>query len=87
GRQKYDCHHLCKHLVQAVPAPPIRFWREVHRRRVLPLYEHPALVQKIDNNGSNGGTSLAAEFGEYVEPSGDITDGDDRVWSGDRKIL
>ena len=23
GRQKYDCHLLCKHLVQAVPSPPI----------------------------------------------------------------
>ena len=23
----------------------------------------------------------------YIEPSGDITDGDDHIWSGDRKIL
>ncbi|KIL55523.1 hypothetical protein M378DRAFT_17871 [Amanita muscaria Koide BX008] len=29
GRQKYDRHHLCKHLVQMVPEPAANFWREV----------------------------------------------------------
>ena len=31
GRQKYDRHHLCKHLVHAVGLPPLQFWREVIR--------------------------------------------------------
>ena len=80
GRKKYDCHLLCKHLVQAVPSPPVRFWGEVHRRRVLPIYQHPALVHKlIDGSG--------IESVDYIEPSGDITDGDDHIWSGDQKIL
>jgi len=65
GQQKYDCHHLCKHLVQAVSAPPVRFWREVRWRRVVPLYRHPNLVAIGENKG------------EYVEPDGGITDGDD----------
>ena len=90
GRQKYDCHLLCKHLVQAVPSPPIRFWREVHRRRVLPIYQHPALIQKvIDGNHIKSGDSDIDMMDPdgYIEPSGDITDGDDHIWSGDRKIL
>ena len=90
GRQKYDCHLLCKHLVQAVPSPPIRFWREVHRRRVLPIYQHPALVQKVvDGNrikSADSDIDMMDPDG-YIEPSGDITDGDDHIWSGDRKIL
>jgi len=64
GRQKYDRHHLCKHLVQAVGTPSINFWSEVYRRRVLPIYRHPEL-----------------------EPDGNIIDGDDHIWMGDRQVL
>ena len=42
--QKYHSQHLCKHLMQAVPPPPIHFWRQVVCHRSLPLYHHPALV-------------------------------------------
>ena len=88
GRQKYDCHLLCKHLVQAVSSPPIRFWREVHRRRVLPIYQHPALVQKaIDGNNIESTDIDMMDPDDYIEPSSDITDGDDHIWSGDRRIL
>ena len=73
--QKYHCHHLCKHLVQAVGLPDKRFFRTVVRRRVVPIYQHPLLVLK-------GSTP-----GEYVEPDEAITDGDDNKWSGDRKLL
>ena len=76
GQQKYNCHHLCKHLVQAIKPPEKRFWREVVRRRALPIYQHPALVAK----GSPDGIA-------YIEPDGSISDGDDHVWSGDHNIL
>lgn len=75
GHQKYHCHHLCKHLVQAVGLPDTRFFRTVVRRRVVPIYQHPLLVLE------------GSEPGEYVEPDGAITDGDDNVWSGDKKLL
>lgn len=75
GQQKYDCHHLCKHLVQAVAPPPLRFWREVRQRQVVPLYRHPNLVASGENEGG------------YIEPDGVITDGDDGEWSGDKSVL
>jgi hypothetical protein len=76
GQQKYHRHYLCKHLVQAVPSPPILFWRQVIRRRVSPLYRHPALVPK-DEDG------LANMEVECADPDeGSITDGDDHVWLG-----
>ena len=65
GQQKYHCHHLCKHLVQAVGLVDKRFFRTIVRRRVVPIYQHPLLVLK-------GSTP-----GEYIEPDGAITDGDD----------
>jgi hypothetical protein len=49
GRQKYDRHHLCKHLVQAVEPLHPHFWREVICRRVKPIYQHPSLIAKGDN--------------------------------------
>jgi len=79
GQQKYQSHHLCKHLVQAVLMPEKRFFRTVVRRRVVPIYRHPSLVVK----GLDGQTA----FGKYTEPDGGITDGDDNVWSGDKKVL
>ena len=75
GHQKYNCHHLCKHLVQAVGLPEKRFFRTLVRRRIVPIYRHPQLVLK-------GSTP-----GEYIEPDGAITDGDDNNWSGDKKVL
>lgn len=76
GQQKFDCHHLCKHLVQAVVSPPIRFWGEVRRCRVQPLYRHPALVNKDEE--------MSGDF----EMSGSITDGDDHeLAAGNKSIL
>ena len=77
GQQKYQSQHLCKHLVQAVPPPPIHFWRQVVRRRISPLYHHPAIVS-FDANGKD----------KYANPDeGSITDGDDHVWLGNPQAL
>lgn len=77
GAQKFHCHHLCKHLVKAVQEPiPMRFWREVYRRRTIPLYQHPSLV------------SSESETRPYMDPEdGSITDGDDHVYLGDEIVL
>ena len=76
GQQKYQCHHLCKHLVQAVGIPEDkRFFRNIVRRRVVPIYRHPLLVLK------------GSEPGEYIEPDGSTTDGDDNQWSGSKEVL
>lgn len=77
GAQKLHRHHLCKHLVKAVREPiPMRFWREVYRRRTVPLYQHPMLVSNESENGS------------YADPDdGSITDGDDHVFLGDETVL
>ncbi|KAJ7444276.1 hypothetical protein B0H11DRAFT_2342886, partial [Mycena galericulata] len=74
---KFHACHLCKHLVQAVPSPPMRFWNQVVRRRTVPLYRHPDLI------------AINAEMdGQYIEPlDGSITDGDDHAWSGNPAIL
>ena len=81
GRQKYDRHHICKHLIQAVPHPPLKFWRKVIRRRVIPIYRHPALVRKADNDGPGPATS-------YVDPDdGSITDGDDHLHLGNPGVF
>ncbi|KII86093.1 hypothetical protein PLICRDRAFT_80783, partial [Plicaturopsis crispa FD-325 SS-3] len=79
--QKYDRHHLCKHLVQAVPSPSIRFWRQVYRRRITPIYRHPELVAISSADG--------LEVPVYYEDpnDGSITDGDDHVWLGDAAVL
>jgi hypothetical protein len=84
GQQKYHPQHLCKHLVQAVPPPPLTFWRQVIRRRAAPLYRHPALIPKDeDSDGHDGGM-----YGSYYNPDdGSITDGDDHVWIGDPDVL
>jgi hypothetical protein len=64
--------HLCKHLVQAVPPPPIHFWRQVVRRRTSPLYRHPALV-----------SFHADGMDMYTNPDEEsITEGYDHVWLG-----
>ena len=72
----WQAKHLCKHVVQAVPAPPLAFWRKVVRRCVSPLYRHPALVPK-DSDGLPG-----AEVACHDLDDGSITDGDDQVWLG-----
>ncbi|KAF8171142.1 hypothetical protein BJ912DRAFT_1025204 [Pholiota molesta] len=80
GRQKYDCHHLCKHLVQSVPPPPTKFWGEIRRRRVRPLYQHPALQAR--NPGPEN------EQSNELEMAGTITDGDDyEISPGNKSIL
>ncbi len=78
GAQKYHPHHLCKHLVQAVQDPlPIKFWRDVYRRRTAPLYRHPDIKAKDDSS-----------IGGYCDADdGAITDGDDHVWLGNREQL
>lgn len=80
GQQKYNCFHLCKHLVQATQPPPSKFFHFIHRRRTQPLYRHQWLIPKEDS----GETSLAAAF---LEDNGSITDGDDHVWLGNTKEL
>lgn len=70
GAQKFDCHHLCKHLIQAVPKPGLKFWGEIQRRCVTPLYQHPELKPINKSN------ELLSQYGGSVEP-GSITDGDD----------
>jgi len=72
GRQKYEAHHLCKHLVRAVSEPDIRFWRHVVRRRRAPLYRHHHLLPSGYPESPDNGT---------------ITDGDDHVWTGDVAML
>ncbi|KAJ7593166.1 hypothetical protein C8J56DRAFT_718952, partial [Mycena floridula] len=76
--QKYDQHHLCKHLVQAIPDPPTKFWQQIMHHHTLPIYQHPALHSK-DNTEVPAG---------YVEADdGCITDGDDYVWSGNHELM
>lgn len=73
GQQKYSGYALCKHLVQAVLRPSPRFWIEIHRRRTLPIYQHPDLFRK--------GTTPPKQ----LDPEDrSITDGDDHTWLGDQ---
>ncbi|KAI0054906.1 hypothetical protein BV25DRAFT_1816378 [Artomyces pyxidatus] len=69
GAQKFNTHHLCKHLVQATAPLPMRFWREVVRRRTMPLYEHRDLKPRDDPE--------CAETPLNVPPIRSITNGDD----------
>ncbi|KAJ7057555.1 hypothetical protein C8F01DRAFT_1150334, partial [Mycena amicta] len=62
------------HLVQAVPDPSLNFWVEIRRRRVMPLYQHLELHKQDE------------PAGEYID-DGDVTDGDDEVWTGDKSLL
>ncbi|KAJ6458878.1 hypothetical protein C8R47DRAFT_1244886 [Mycena vitilis] len=64
GSQKYDAYCLCKHLVQAVEPPDPVFFREVIRRRVVPLCRHRLLKPK---------DGFELEFGEV---DGSVSDGD-----------
>jgi hypothetical protein len=76
-----DRHHICKHIVQAVSHPPLKFWRKVIRRRVIPIYCHPALVRKANNDGPGPAAS-------YVDPGdGSIIDGDDHLHLGNPEFL
>ena len=55
----------------------MHFWRQVVRRRTLPLYRHPALVSDIE-----------AMDVEHPDPDeGSITEGDDHVWMGNPDML
>ncbi|KAJ7751394.1 hypothetical protein B0H16DRAFT_1318085 [Mycena metata] len=67
GQQKYNAYNLCKHLVQAVDPPDPAFFREVTRRRVLPIYRHPLLKPK-------DGSEL-----DLDDADGSLTDGDNVV--------
>ncbi|KAG6818261.1 hypothetical protein H0H93_006436 [Arthromyces matolae] len=77
GRQKYNRHHLCKHLVQAFDPPPPLFFSQISRRRVPPLYQHPDLKPK---------DATESPF-EFPDADGSVTDGDDHFWTGDREML
>ncbi|KAL0564046.1 hypothetical protein V5O48_018009 [Marasmius crinis-equi] len=72
--QKYNRHHVCKHLVHAVESsigkPSSKFWIEVTRRRVQPLYQHAEL-----------------QGGSLETGSGSITDGDDNIYAGGKNLL
>jgi hypothetical protein len=78
GQQKYHSQHLCKHLVQAIPPPPMHFWHQIVCHHILPLYRHPALMS-ADANG--------IEVGHLDPDEGSITDGDDHVWLGNPDTL
>jgi hypothetical protein len=76
GGQETDAHHLCKHLVQAVPKPPARFFSEIVRRRKVPLYQHPCL--HVEASGQS-------EFKSAED--GSVTDGDDHEGIGGVALL
>jgi hypothetical protein len=77
GQQKYHQHLLCKHLVQAIPEPPSKFWGEIYRRRTVPFYRHPEICPE--------GT---VKRPRYIDPDdGSITEGDDHLVSGNPKLL
>lgn len=81
GQQKFNAHHICKHLVQAVQAihtPPPSFWAQVIRRRTTPLYRHPVIQQELRQSQSSLRVNLE---------DGSITDGDDHVWKGESSTL
>ena len=46
GRQKYEPHLLCKHLVQAVHIPNDWLWQEIHCHCVIPSTSILSLLQK-----------------------------------------
>lgn len=76
GAQETDPHHLCKHLVQAVPTPPALFFTEVIRRRSAPLYRHPCLH------------TADSPVGHYSRlEDGSVTDGDDHEGIGGHALL
>ncbi|EJD54252.1 hypothetical protein AURDEDRAFT_94855 [Auricularia subglabra TFB-10046 SS5] len=76
GAQKYSPFLLCKHLVQAVPDPPAKFFQVVFRRRTTPFYRHPALHH------------IGEVPEEFNDPDdGAVTDGDDHVWIGNPETL
>lgn len=76
GAQETDPHHLCKHLVQAVPTPPALFFTEVVRRRSAPLYRHPCLH------------TADSPVGQYSRlEDGSVTDGDDHEGIGGHVLL
>ncbi|KAI5884958.1 uncharacterized protein SCHCODRAFT_02673958 [Schizophyllum commune H4-8] len=60
--QKYHSHHLCKHLVQAVQAPPTTFWQEVQGHWHNTFAVCPALTcaAEIRPNGDSVGDELPA---------------------------
>ncbi|KAF5361263.1 hypothetical protein D9758_010272 [Tetrapyrgos nigripes] len=76
GQQKYNSHALCKHLVQAVKRPSGRFFTQIIRRRIIPIYEHPELVPIGNPPGI---------FKDVTD--GSSTDGDDQDWIGDTSQL
>lgn len=75
GTQALDTHHLCKHLVQAVPEPPMSFFTEVIRRRTIPLYRHPHLRRH----------GTPADL--FCDDDGSITEGDDHYGIGKSHLL
>ncbi|THH12617.1 hypothetical protein EW146_g7526 [Bondarzewia mesenterica] len=74
GAQKYNTHHLCKHLVQAVGPLPMTFWGQVIRRRAVPLYRHPDLRAL---NAAQASTTAAVRY-DLPTHNGNISDRDDQ---------
>ena len=87
GQQKYNQHHIFKHLVQAVGMPSINFWSEVYRRRTLPIYRHHELVEKSSKPSESQPITGKRKHVNYLEVDGSITDGDDHVWLGDPMVI
>ena len=67
GAQKFNCHHLCKHLVQAVqPQPSPKFWSSIYCRHTTPLYCHPELqsaLPPLDQGNITDGDDLVSPLG------------------------
>lgn len=74
GAQELDAHHICKHLVQAVPTPEPKFFTEVVRRRTVPLYRHRCLHP-------------LGVVQEYSPQDGSVSDGDDHEYLGRTDVL
>lgn len=51
GSQMYHCHHLCKHLVQAVHPPDMCFFCTIVWCQHSSIYQHPFLVKKKAPDG------------------------------------
>ncbi|THH21536.1 hypothetical protein EW146_g8 [Bondarzewia mesenterica] len=76
--QKFNTHHLCKHLVHACAPPPMHFWYQFIHRRATPIYRYPDLGA----NDPNSGHLHPVDSAEFVQANSSTTDGHDHVAVG-----
>ncbi|KAG6814961.1 hypothetical protein H0H87_006272 [Tephrocybe sp. NHM501043] len=81
GRQKYDTHLLCKHLVQIVGLPSSHFWEQVIHQLTVPFYCHTELKPKNQRENVTCDDNLLGLL------DGGIAGGDDHEWAGDVDAL